>query len=145
MPIDPSDRAAWPNLRDEDFVEISEETSEYNCIAHAAGFSNSWWWPIQGYYWPSGVPKEQTLDAFRIAYATLGYQLSADGRLQPGIEKIAIYVNANAQPTHAARQLEDGRWTSKLGGLIDIEHTDIGCLEGGDYGTVGMFLERARA
>ena len=42
---------------------------------------------------------------------------------------------------HAARQLTSGRWTSKVGQNIDIEHTLAG-LEGPFYGEVVRILKR---
>jgi hypothetical protein len=41
-----------------------------------------------------------------------------------------------------ARQLDDGKWASKLGQERDIIHTLSG-LEGAEYGTVVRFLKRA--
>ena len=142
MPLDPADRAYWPTLRDEDFVETSEDTAEYNCIAHAAYDDTAWWWPSMINYWPPGVPVEVTLAAFAQAYATLDYGVCSSHAVEAGFEKIAIYADANGHPTHAARQLPGGRWTSKLGSLIDIEHADLDCLEGGDYGQVSLILRR---
>jgi len=40
-----------------------------------------------------------------------------------------------------ARQLADARWTSKLGGLEDIEHA-LHDLVGAEYGTVALILRR---
>lgn len=145
MPIDPADRPHWPNLRDEDFTESSEETTEYNCIAHAAGNAAAWWWPSGINYWPPSVPEEWTLDAFRQAYATLGYDICDNQDLEAGFEKVAIYTDAEGRPTHAARQLPDGRWTSKLGSLIDIDHANLDCLAGGGYGSVSLVLRRTRS
>lgn len=64
---------------------------------------------------------ELTLEAFIAAYASLGYEPCDDGRLEPGIEKVVIYT-LSGKPTHAARQLSKGTWTSKLGKDVDIEH-----------------------
>jgi len=44
--------------------------------------------------------------------------------------------------THAARQLPDGKWTSKLGQLEDITHGTTDVIEGGDYGEVVQFMKR---
>jgi hypothetical protein len=63
--------------------------------------------------------------------------------LEPGLEKIAIFAKGG-RPTHAARQLGSGRWTSKLGRAEDIEH-DLRALEGEAYGAVAFFLQRPRA
>jgi len=62
--------------------------------------------------------------------------------LEEGFERIAIFAIL-AQPTHAARQLENGRWTSKLGRAVDIEH-ELDALEGTDYGKVTQILKRRR-
>ena len=77
------------------------------------------------YYWPQGSPLEETLAAFVRAFATLGFIPCNDDTLEPGFEKIAIYVNSQGKPTHAARQLHNGRWSSKLGNEVDIEHAHM--------------------
>jgi hypothetical protein len=57
-----------------------------------------------------------------------------------GVEKIAIYVRSDI-PSHVARQLPNGKWTSKLGLREDIEH-DLEALEGPEYGSVVLILSR---
>jgi hypothetical protein len=99
-------------------------------------------------YWPEGVPRSETVEAFIQAYRTLGYEICDSPALEPGVEKIAIYVNnrVDREPTHAARQLPSGKWTSKLGRAEDIEHDALqgdyppGCR----YGEEATFLARAR-
>ncbi|MGK7932393.1 MAG: hypothetical protein AB4041_13310 [Microcystaceae cyanobacterium] len=49
-------------------------------------------------------------------YETCGYS-----NLEKGYQKIAVYT-LNNKPTHVARQLSDGAWTSKLGSSEDIQH-----------------------
>jgi hypothetical protein len=61
--------------------------------------------------------------------------------LEPGFEKIAPFADADGLPTHAARQLPGGRWTSKLGELEDIEH-DLNDVAGTAYGTVVQIMKR---
>lgn len=56
-------------------------------------------------------------------------------------EKLALYGSAMMY-THAARQLPDGKWTSKLGQLEDITHTTTEAIEGGDYGEVVQYMKR---
>ena len=63
--------------------------------------------------------------------------------LESGREKIAIYARG-AAPAHVARQLADGKWTSKLGAAVDITHTLRG-LEGPLYGRVVVVMARVRA
>jgi len=47
--------------------------------------------------------------------------------VEPQFQKLAIYARDDGQhdggqPTHVARQFPNGRWTSKIGELEDIEH-----------------------
>lgn len=44
--------------------------------------------------------------------------------------------------THAARQLPNGLWTSKLGQLEDITHATPQVIAGSDYGEVMQFMKR---
>lgn len=98
-------------------------------------------------YWPSNAPREETIEAFVRAFATLGFVECADGALEQGVEKVAIYAEMIAgtpSPTHAARQLSDGRWTSKIGELEDIEHTTPEAVNCAVYGAPVRFLRRVR-
>ena len=90
-------------------------------------------------YWPPGIPRQETLAAFEEAYGTIGFSPCQGSELEPGFRKIAIYAD-NGVPTHAARQLPDGRWTSKLGRHEDIEHLGLEVLEDGGYGEVALIL-----
>jgi hypothetical protein len=141
---DPRD---FPNLTDDDYVETSDETRRYNCIAYAAGIDVRRWWPdVLGIdYWPPGVPLDETLDAFVQAFGTLGYEPCDDGLYEMGFEKIALYEDRNHTPTHAAIQQQNGRWRSKLGDYEDIEHETLECLNSPDYGQPVLYLMRARA
>src|SRR6266404_4099638 len=130
--------ALFPNLRNAVFLITSEPDEAYNCIAHAAGISDIPWWPAAegtpDVYWPSAVVREETLEAFEAAYAVIGYMPCDGPDLEPGFEKIALFADARGNPTHAARQLSSGAWTSKLGQLDDIEHATLEALEGDLYG-----------
>lgn len=95
------------------------------------------------YYWPHGVPRQLTLEGYAQAFKTLGYTPCDTSEVESGFEKIAIYVDHNTGvPTHAARQLPDGKWTSKLGKLEDIEHETLEGLTGSAYGSVRVILRR---
>jgi hypothetical protein len=85
-----------------------------------------------------------TLDAFLTAFATLGYVPADSEAHEPGQEKVALFVSVDGTPTHAARQLSDGRWTSKLGRAEDIEHA-LRDIEGEIYGAVARVLKRPTA
>src|SRR5205807_2520447 len=116
----------FPALLGRVYQVTSPPEKKYNCIAWAVGDTAQWWWPaesspLRDIYWPSGVPREETLEAFRQAFATLGYVVCDDERLEEGYEKVALFASFGV-PKHAARQLPSGRWTSKLGEREDIEH-----------------------
>ena len=67
----------------------------------------------KSYYWPPGVPREETIAAFVRAFEVVGYAQCKNGDQEIGFEKIAIYANrmpwGDIIPTHAARQLADGQ------------------------------------
>ncbi|MBI4527518.1 MAG: hypothetical protein HY695_27295 [Deltaproteobacteria bacterium] len=135
----------FPQLSGHNSYQISSpRTGDYNCIAWAALENDRWWWPDQHgiAYWPEAAPREETLDAFVCTFESLGYESCNNSVLESGFEKIAIFTDSNGIPTHMARQLQNGRWTSKVGKLEDIEH-DLYALEGVAYGQVAAVLRRA--
>ena len=67
-----------------------------------------------------------------------------DGGWEDGFEKIALYGLNEAAVRHAALQVQDGLWRSKLGPGEDIELTLEG-LAGPLYGRVIAYLKRPRA
>lgn len=135
---------AFPHLVSEGYRETSARTENYNCIAWAAGDTTQWWWPDQfnQYYWPNEAPRAETLQAFIEAYELSGYTPCETSTYEHGYEKVAIYVDVSGKPTHAARQLSDGTWTSKLGVYIDITHYTLRGVEGPKYGAAIQFLSR---
>ena len=138
----PEIEESFPRLAATDYRVTSPGDPYYNCIAWAAGESTRCWWPRYGYYWPPDVPREPALNAFVEAFATLGYRASASPDPVAGLEKVAIFVDTGGQPTHAARQVLTGRWTSKLGNEEDIEHVSVADVGGAVYGEVAVVLER---
>lgn len=133
----------FPGLRSGEYRVVSPQTTNYNCIAWAAGDTERWWWPTGPYYWPTGAPRERTMASFIAAFEGLGYVSCPNGDPEPGMEKVALYAS-DAGPEHAARQLADGRWVSKLGRLEDIEHATVNGVEGAHYGRVVHYMRRAR-
>ena len=131
----------YPNLLPGTYEVTSPRSREYNCVAWAAGSDADCWWPFEDYYWPPGVRSDETLEAFVEAFGTLGYQGCSDGSLEEGWEKIAIFATSTGEPTHVARQLATGKWTSKLGGSKDISH-DLTAVSGPNYGEPAIFLRR---
>src|SRR5882672_2805266 len=121
MRLHPDREKTYPLLHSSGYKVTSPETMDYrypiyNCIAFAADDQSLWWWPDQHglAFWPPGVKREVTREAFIQAYSTIGYEVCGDGIVESGYEKIALYEK-HGVPTHAAKQLEDGRWKSKLG------------------------------
>jgi hypothetical protein len=51
-------------------------------------------------------------------------------------------VTDDGSPEHVSRQLESGKWTSKIGRLEDIEHPTLAALEGKEYGKAKVMLKR---
>jgi hypothetical protein len=145
----------FPRLESEGYTQSSEATWAYNCVAWAAADNKKWWWPFgaanaKEAFWPSSAPRAATLHAFTAAFKTLGYSIDRKSDLQNptlevGLEKIAIFaLNASGAPTHAARQLENGKWTHKMGTHIDLETTTLTAVEGPKYGYVVRILRRKR-
>lgn len=95
------------------------------------------------YLWPPGVPRSDTLAGWVQAFEALGFAACADAALEAGYEKIAIFAHPGGPPSHVARQLDSGKWTSKLGTMEDIEH-DLDGLVGERYGHVARLLKRPR-
>jgi hypothetical protein len=102
--------------------------------------TDRWWWPAGQYFWPQGVPAEVSLDAFITAFVSMGFELVADTAAETGYMRIAVFAN-NLGPTHVARELPGGGWTSKLGQSVDITH-ELEALEGTTYGFVRQFMRR---
>src|SRR5205807_1571826 len=74
-------------------------------------------------------------------YESLGYQACSEATLEAGFEKVAIFGDPMGY-SHAARQLPDGWWTSKIGGMEDIEHATPDALVGDEYGVVVQVMRR---
>jgi hypothetical protein len=136
----------FPALQPLSYQVTSPTDTAYNCIAWAAGDTQTWWWPDPDglAYWPAGASRTETVAAFVTALGSLGYSPCAGGQLEPGFEKVALFADAQGRPRHAARQLPDGRWTSKMGELEDIAH-GLHDLAGSVYGAVIQVLKRPAA
>lgn len=134
-------RAHFPSLNTQNCRQTSPADDGYNCIAWAAEDTEHWWWPDPQAqkYWPPSIPREETIDAFIRAFKLIGYTQTTNAEFEPGKKKVAIFATSHGKPTHAARQLLDGWWASKLGQQIDIEH-ELSAVEGPTYGTVTVVL-----
>ena len=76
----------FPMLKSSAYKLTSPATIEYNCIAWAAGDNKKWWWPdnFGQYFWPSGIPREESIDAFIKAFESLGYTFCNESNYEEG-------------------------------------------------------------
>jgi hypothetical protein len=139
----------FPNLRRLGY-ERTSEPAYYNCISFAVGDERRRWWPGEYHpiwsldYWPPGAPTDETLEAFAVALGTVRFVRCGPndgGRLEKGFQRIALYGLSEAAIRHAAKQMPNGKWRSKLGPHEDIEHALDG-LVGPCYGSVIAFFKR---
>ncbi len=135
--------ADFPSLGPQSFDITSPMADSYNCAAYAAGDIQRVWDPdpVIG-YWPSGVQRSRTIEAFCKAFETLGYTRADNASLEQGVEKIAFFQK-NEKSQHVALQMENGMWTSKLGRGHDIYHV-LEELEGEKYGIIKYIMKRKR-
>lgn len=143
-PSDPQIEAWFPNLKRDGYEVTSPENPGYNCIAWAAGNSDSWWQAITapGYYWPDNVPWDGRVESVAEVFKQLEFEECSGDTLEAGYEKVAVY-GQNGEYEHAARQLPDGKWTSKLGFYKDIQHSTLQGLIGTEYGSIVKILRKA--
>ena len=88
--------------------------------------------------------RANTLESFVAAFELQGYHVCDNSTHEPEVEKIAIFTRPSGEPTHAARQLGSGKWTSKLGPDEDIEHDRVEAVGGTLYGDVATVMGRPR-
>lgn len=141
----------WPNLEPNNHHETSPKSSKYNCFAWVLEKNDDRWAPYDGYTWFEGLEKighgeyhESDISYYLNGFKLIGYTLCDNGNFENGFEKIALYIKSG-YVQHAAKQLEDGHWTSKLGiEYHDIEHYTLAVLEGDLYGYANIFMKRKR-
>ena len=139
-----------PNLSPGKYRVTSDADRRYNCIAWAVGDRERWWDPIDiDAYWPTGVERGDSVAIVQAGLRTVGFEACENGELESETEKIALFEHEGVF-THVARQLDDGRWTSKLGKDCDIEH-ELAVIENSEgpwrayrYGVVVAFMARPR-
>jgi len=137
-------KSQFPNLLPSNHRVTSGATSDYNCFAWAVYYTDRWLEPDGPFgFWPAEIPRRLTLNTLTAVYAQDGFERCDSGDHEPGFEKIAIYTDRRGLPRHAARQLDNGIWTSKLGEAEDIEHETLEVLQGPEYGSPVRYLRRA--
>jgi hypothetical protein len=130
----------FPRLTAQNHRVTSPEDREYNCVAWAAQDTTRWWQP--GVYWPGECAQDDYgITALEQAFRSLGYTECVEGSPELGFEKVALY-GSGLLYTHAARQLPEGKWTSKLRRDVDIEHDTPEDVAGGLHGEVVTYMKR---
>ena len=139
----------FPKLRGGDYSRESPRDPSYNCVALAVGDFNNFWqymgrWKARGYYWPPGT--DDSLEGWIKVFRIHGYTLCDNADFEEGVEKVAIYVDAEGDTSHVAKQdIVLGKWASKLGRGHDIVHDTLDLLagtEGDEYGRVAAIMQR---
>lgn len=173
MPILLHLEIGFPKLAAAGYQKTSDATGgpliqgTYNCIAWAAEDTHhGFWWPNGYGYWPFWIKPEVTISCFVKTFRSLGYRVCRSSRRQLLFHKVVLYAIhrshnptpvpnsiggfADWEPTHMARQLPDGSWTSKCGGNEDITHFTLDALEsygppygaGDEYGCPVLYMRR---
>lgn len=133
----------FPDLAGSGYEITGEPSRTYNCIAWALGISTRKWdCNDLNAYWPPSLPRDHWIGTIMLLFAGEGFSVCMDDAPEPGFEKIALYAFVG-QFTHVARQLDDGRWTSKLGNAETITHPSPDNLAGGLYGNVHCVMRRS--
>ena len=137
----------FPKLNSKNHKVTSEEDEDYNCVSWAIGpaFRGRWIEPLgsKGTYWPLNVPRGTSVQNFVQLYEVLGgFSICKSSKLEKGVEKIALYGGSSGNFLHVARQLKNGKWTSKLGDFEDISHATLAVLQSKMYGSAQVFMSR---
>ena len=131
----------FPNLASEGFETVGQASELYNCIAYAAGDTTKWWWPDGINYWPTGATPDNRMESLTEAFAAMGYEQCQNSDAEEGCQKVALY-GFRDRFEHAALQMPNGRWRSKMGQGPVIEHRSPESLSGGIYGNPTSYMRR---
>jgi hypothetical protein len=138
----PVERKSFPHLGRE-YEVLGPATKRYNCIAWSIGITTRW-------VWPAKPGKAATVGDFDQLYGSRGFRRvrGMNFDLVPGYDKIVLYGKRKGniyEPTHGARQLGDGSWSSKLGQLPLIRHLEPDDLDGSSYGVpIAVYMRPKR-
>ena len=137
-----------PRLKQSAYEITSPRSDAQNCIGHALQ-ANLYFDPgvvgtfIEGRYWPPDIRADDSVEAWVQLFEMHQFRECANGDLQTGMEKIAIYVGEDGNTSHCARQLPSGQWTSKLNKLEDIRRDSLAdLLSPPEYAAVVKFMSR---
>ena len=75
----------------------------YNCVAWAAGQTDTWWDHLFG-YWPNSASRDGSVAAYAGLFASLGFELCETSLHEPGVEKIAVSIPDYGRPVRFLRR-----------------------------------------
>ena len=133
--------AAFPNLSNEEFEIVEQPSEDYNCIAYAADDVSQPWDYNANHYWPPWATRDSRIESLREVFSGLGYEQCDNADLEDGYLKVALY-ESQGESKHAAAQMPNGAWRSKMGEGPLIEHRSPESLSGGIYGEVYCLMRR---
>jgi hypothetical protein len=150
-PTDPSGERrrverCCPDLAGQRYHLHSKSSKRYNCVAWANQDCRRYWSPRRGYYWP--VPRDEstpdiaTVEILEAWFRTQGFVDCDSVDPSARVERVAIYGDV-LSALHVARQpAHGGGWLSKMGDGPDIEHEELGWIEGPSAGRVQLIVCR---
>lgn len=133
----------FPRLTGEEFEIICPASGQYNCIAYAAGDTSQPWSDEPEDYWPPEVARNPSIAGLENLFRWLGFKKCRGSRLETAYQKVALYASKGLW-THVALQMSNGRWRSKLGKGVLIEHRTPLSLTGDLYGNVYLYMRTRR-
>ena len=128
----------FDNLKQDDCINSSAASGNYNCISWSGGITSYWEWPPSPY---SNYYSPDPLTAFDNFYASRGLTRQGATASNSKVDLWAIVNNGNRTYTHASvRKGADPNahgydWESKPGGLARTFHPRYS-LNGDSYGEV---------
>lgn len=132
----------FPKLKNEDYNIVGDFSQQYNCIAYAAGDTSRRWDSQENYYWPDYATRTSSIESLKQVFFGIGYEQCNDNKIENGYKKIALYELKGCW-THAAIQMTNGYWRSKLGDGPIIEHKTPQSLSGKTYGKPTIYMKIA--
>ena len=137
-------RFPFPKLTDANHRKTSPESPHYNCFGWAILGREVLMGPKDGWFWPADVPLDLRLSTFHLLLDALDFQRCESGDPELDFDRVLLY-GSGENVTHAARQLESGKLTSKRGIFgDDIEHDTADAITGGEYFEILAYFRRRK-
>lgn len=134
---------AFPNLRNDDAIQSSPATRDYNCISWSGGITSYWEWPCSELsdYYVQGNP----LGSFDAFYASRGLTRT-NANASNGV--VALWSSQDGFTHASIKKGADANahgydWESKLGQLARIFHPRD-ALSGPSYGSIYCYYKHAQ-